>query len=162
MSVLLDAADALVTVLNTASDDSTLSQTFTATRKYVPRAKLADLSTLHVTVAPATTRGMIVNRGLSKQQFFTFEIGVQQRATGADPDDDAADVYDPLVDLVEEIDTLLVAQTLTVGALKLIGSTHIGGEENGQGEPRATCNPELIVDKRLFESVSTFSFKVVT
>ena len=159
MSTLIDTADALVTVLNTASGDDTLSQDFTATRQYVPRVELKDMDTLHVTVVPITTRGMVVNRGLSKQQFFTFDIGVQQRSTEADPDDDK-DTFDPLVTLVEEIDTLLVGQTLTVGALTMIGSTQIGGEDNDQA--RDVCIPEHLDQWRQFTSVSRFSFKVVT
>lgn len=163
MSILLDTADAIVTVLNTASGDSTLSQSFTATRKYVPRVTLEALSTLHVTVAPASTRGMVVTRGLNKQQYFSIEVGIQKRSTEDDPADDN-DTFDPLVTLAEEMDTLLVGQQFTVGALTLIGSTRIGGEENHEERDytRPVCDPILLADKRVFESISRFSFKVVT
>jgi len=158
MSTLIDAADALVTVLNTASRDDTLSQTFTATRKYVPRVELKDMDTLHVTVVPLSTHGMVVNRGRGKQQFFEFDVGVQKRSTETDPDDDD-DTFDALVTLIEELDTLLLGQTLTVGSLTLIGSTQIGGED---GSPRTVCLSEHLDQWRQFTSVSRFSFKVVT
>jgi hypothetical protein len=159
MSILLDTTDAIVTVLN----EATLSQSFTATREYVPRVQLKDMDTLHVTVVPITTRGMVVNRGLSKKQYFTLEIGVQQRSSSVDPDDDK-DTFDPLVTLVEEIDTLLVGQTQTVGSLTMVGSTKIGGEENDEERDasRTVCLPDHLSEWRQFTSVSRFSFQVVT
>lgn len=117
MSLLIDTADAIVTTLNAASANATLSQSFTALRKYVPRTDLKDMDSLHVTVVPAISEPQRISRSRINLSM-TITVAVQQRSTLADPDNDAT-TFDPLVTLVEEIDALLLDTTLTVGSDKV-------------------------------------------
>jgi hypothetical protein len=150
-SLLIDTADALVTTLNDASAAETLSQSFTAVREYLPRAELKDMDTLHVTVAPATTRVEMVTRGGARDYMLTIDIGIQKRSKEADTNDDQ-DIYDPMVQLVEEIDMLLLGQVITVGSNKLHCLTV---------EEREAFNFEHLNTFRQFTSVSRYTLKVI-
>jgi len=117
MSLLINAADAIVTALNAASVNETLSQSFTAIRKYIPRTDLKDMGTIHVTVVPAISTPARVSRTRINLSM-VITVAVQQRSTLADPDSDAT-TFDPLVTLVEEIDALLLDTTLTIDLTKI-------------------------------------------
>jgi len=118
-SLMLDIADAVVVALNAASVATTLSQTFTSTRAYTPRADLKDLGgTLVVSVVPVSSTAEVINRGGKAQETYDIDVAVQKRSTETDPDDDP-DVFDPIVLLSEEIQTLLHGATLTAGGVIL-------------------------------------------
>ena len=126
MSLLIDTADEIVTVLNAASADETLSQTFTATRKYIPRTDLKDMNSIHVTVVPAmSTPERMTRSNVSLSMIIT--VAVQQRSTEESTDDDT-DTFDPLVTLVEEVDALMLGSTLTVGDADALVSVESSAE----------------------------------
>jgi len=126
VSLLIDTADEIVTVLNAASADETLSQTFTATRKYIPRTDLKDMNSIHVTVVPAmSTPERMTRSNVSLSMIIT--VAVQQRSTEESTDDDT-DTFDPLVTLVEEVDALMLGSTLTVGDADALVSVESSAE----------------------------------
>lgn len=93
MSRLGDIADAVVTALNAGS----WSQTFTATRVYVPQFDLPDMATLRVTVVG---RGVEVARSTRQghQYDYRVDVAVQKKLAG-----DTNAERDALLTLAEEI-----------------------------------------------------------
>jgi len=95
-ALTVDIADGVLTVLNAASADDTLSQTFTATRVYYVHPELHELSTLTAYVVPGPWD---VQPGDRAKRIVTRDVDVvflQQ----VDPTDN--DAVDPLVVLQEE------------------------------------------------------------
>lgn len=98
MSTVTDIADAVVTMLNDASE---LGQDFTAVRWYqVPRDR-KDLAELQVSVVPATWKGSPHSRSTSDNEY-AIDIGIQKAFTSATAADINAEL-DPLMTFVEAI-----------------------------------------------------------
>ena len=93
MATILDIADAVVAELNGGS----FSMPFTATRAYIPRFDLADMTTLRVPVVPKGLEIAASSRGRD-QHDYRLDIGIQQKFS----EGDAAEL-DPLMSLVEEL-----------------------------------------------------------
>lgn len=153
MALLIDVADAVVAALNAASIDTTLSQTFTATRVYVAQTKLEETSTLKVTVMPVSTHVELKARDGTKQYELAIDIAIQKRSEEDSTDDDA-DTFDPMVTLAEEIDDLFIGQTLTAGVCTVLGM-------DKDTEIRQAFNYEHAEELRQFTSVSRLTFMVV-
>jgi len=105
MSVILDVADAVAAALN-AAEEGTFGVDFIAARMVLPRFKLEDLSTLHVTVVPASAGVEMQTRSTVLYEI-EINIGVQ-KLLGKDVDDEIED----LLDLVEAIGDYLRGRTL--------------------------------------------------
>ena len=146
MALITDIADAVVAALNEGS----FALSFTAVRTYMPQEDLVDMSTLHVTVVPTTTRSKLVTRTATEREFI-IDVGVQQKC---DVDDD--DVTDPLVTLCEAIETLLLGKMLTAGSKKAVCVA-----VNDPAGREACFYPHLNT-LRQFTSVSHFTYKVVS
>ena len=102
MPVITQIADAVVATLNAAS----LSLPVTATRAYLPRAEVADLKTLKVTVVPSSVVNASVSRSQS-QQDVAIDVAIQKK-----PGNDQNASFDPLLALAEEIGDLFRAKRL--------------------------------------------------
>lgn len=90
--MIVQIAEAVKDSLNGA----TFSLPFVATRRYLVRAKLADMATLHVTVVPATLEISKATRTRHEHEY-AVDVGVQQRYSAEVTEVDA------LILLVEEI-----------------------------------------------------------
>jgi hypothetical protein len=144
-ATMTDIAEAVLTALNM----STLSQSFTATRSYVPVRQLEELSTLRVTVVASSLEMVILDRSGRGQFDYVVDIGVQKNI-GCGPMTEAQVVAacDPLMLLVEEIVDLFRFEAL--------------------GSTLATCTearnnpifvPSHIDEKRVFTSVVSLTFQ---
>ena len=141
MPVITQIADAVVATLNAA----TLSQPVTAMRAYLPRAEVADLKTLKVTVVPSSVMNASVTRSQS-QQDVAIDVAIQKK-----PGNEQNSSFDPLLALAEEIGDLFRAKRL-------------------ESFPQAACiktefktiyAPEHIESLRTFTSVLTLTFRVI-
>ena len=102
MPVITQIADAVVATLNAA----TLSQPVTATRAYLPRAEVADLKSLKVTVVPSSVVNASVSRSQS-QQDVAIDVAIQKK-----PGNEQNASFDPLLALAEEIGDLFRSKRL--------------------------------------------------
>lgn len=103
MSVIVDIADAVVTVLN-AND---FSVAFEAARAYVPRAELKALDGVQVTVVPRSIAVEPITR-VQDSQVVEIHVGIQQSCSA---DDLVA--LDALMDLVQEVRNYLKRRHLS-------------------------------------------------
>ncbi|MGD9856514.1 MAG: hypothetical protein AB7U20_16325 [Planctomycetaceae bacterium] len=141
MPLITQVADAVVAELNAA----TFSQSFTATRAYVPRCELPDLKTLTVTVVPSSVSVTAAARGAT-QQDVAIDIAVQQKL---DSEQNAA--LDPLLALAEEI------------AEHFRGKRVAGFQDAiwSKTEFTALYAPEHLEQLRTFTSVVTLTFRII-
>ena len=93
MTTILEIADKVTAKLNAAS----LSQTFEATRLYVPNFDLSDLKELRVTVVPREIDLLPLDRA-SNRVHAMIDVAVQKKFKKGD-----ATEIDPLVQFVEEV-----------------------------------------------------------
>jgi hypothetical protein len=145
-ATMTDIAEAVLTALNM----STLSQSFTATRSYVPVRKLEELSTLRVTVVASSLEMVLLDRSGRGQFDYVVDIGVQKNI-GSGPMTEAQVVAacDPLMLLTEEIVDLFRFE-----ALGSTGATCIEARNN------PIFVPSHIDEKRVFTSVISLTFQV--
>ena len=141
MPVITQIADAVVATLNAA----TLSQPVTAMRAYLPRAEVADLKTLKVTVVPSSVMNASVTRSQS-QQDVAIDVAIQKK-----PGNEQNSSFDPLLALAEEIGDLFRAERLESFPLAACIKT----------EFKTIYAPEHIENLRTFTSVLTLTFRVV-
>lgn len=137
-SQIVSAAEAVKSAINGAS----LSQAFTATRKWVPKVDLEDLGTLTVTVVPKIYARTPETRGQCRREI-QIDIGVQKRlASTTDPEDPAKlEEIDALMQLVEEMAD--VFQPGTYGGARFVRSE----------VPDPMCDPAVMDDHNVFQSV---------
>ena len=90
---IINVADAIVTELNA----TTLSQSFTSERGYLPTFDLAEMNELKVTVVPKEDDGKLDTRTASTHDY-AIDIGVQKKPPAIENTD-----LDPLMLLVQEI-----------------------------------------------------------
>ena len=140
MPVITQIADAVVATLNAA----TLTQPVTATRAYLPRAEVADLKSLKVTVVPSSVVNASASRSQS-QQDIAIDVAIQKK-----PGNEQNASFDPLLALAEEIGELFRAKRLTTFPLAACIKT----------EFKTIYAPEHIENLRTFTSVLTLTFRV--
>ena len=102
MTTILEIADKVTAKLNAAS----LSQTFEATRLYVPNFDLSDLKELRVTVVPREIDLLPLDRASNKVHAM-IDVAVQKKFKKGD-----AGEIDPLVQFVEEDRRRVSSQTI--------------------------------------------------
>ena len=140
MSVVIDIADALTTLLN----GHAFSEEFEAVREYRPLVDLAELKDLRVTVVPKSNTTVPIDRS-RVQHDVEVDVVVQQKLEDADNDE-----LDGLMSLVEEIAGFLKFKRLeSVGALWL----------KTANEP--IFAPDHLEQLRQFTSVLTVTYRVV-
>ena len=140
MPVITQIADAVVATLNAAS----LSQPVSASRAYLPRAEVADLKTLKVTVVPSGVVNASASRSQS-QQDVAIDVAIQKK-----PGNEQNASFDPLLALAEEIGDLFRAKRLESFPLAACIKT----------EFKTIYAPEHIESLRTFTSVLTLTFRV--
>jgi len=141
MSAITAIADAMVAELNAAA----WGLPFTATRTYLPRYKLEDMDTLHVTVVPKTDTVLAGDRGKSRHDY-QLDVAVQKKLEAADNAE-----IDPLVTLTEEIADYFRGKRLALLPSAVWGTTEV----------RAIYDPEHLVELGQFTSLVTFTFRVM-
>ena len=141
MAAITDVADAILAELNAAA----FSLPFTATRSYLPRYKLEDMETLHVTVVPNKDTVLPGDRGKSRHDY-ELDVAVQKKLTTADNAE-----IDPLVTLTEEIADYFRGKRLALLPSAVWGTTAV----------RAIYAPEHLVELGQFTSLLTFTFRVM-
>ncbi|MEX2670923.1 MAG: hypothetical protein WD294_02310 [Phycisphaeraceae bacterium] len=102
MAAIVTLADAVVTQLNAATFDPTV----TAERHYRPRVELGDVEDVRVTVVPKAIRTTAATRGAASHEG-QIDIAIQQRLS-----DETAAAIDPLMDLVQQIADQLLHRRL--------------------------------------------------
>ena len=144
MSVILDLADAVAAELN-AAEEGTFGLDFVAARMVLPRFKLEDLSTLHVTVVPASAGAEMQTRA---QMLYEVEINIGvQKLLGKDVDDEIED----LLDLVEAIGDYLRGRTLD-------DATYASWMRQ-DNDP--TYAPDHLANENVFTSVLTITYRLL-
>lgn len=98
---IIEIADGVVNILN----DATLSQSYTAERKYTPEYEIANSTNPHVDVVPRRNNSDMHDRG-QYQYDYTIDIGVIDRVGEATQDE-----LDALMLFVEEIEETLRFET---------------------------------------------------
>lgn len=145
-AVIVSIADAVTAALNGAS----LSQSFTATRVYVPVHTLRDLADLTVSVVPASIEGSIIDRSGRNLNTVDIHVGVQKViGQGQMTDAQINAACDQLMLLAEEIGDLFTGQQLA--------STPVTRCIDAKNIP--IYSPPHIDEKRVFLSLVTLSFR---
>ena len=139
-ALTVDIADAVLTALNAASADETLSQTFTATRLYYIHPELHELESLTAYVVPGPWN---VQPGDRAARIVTREVDVVYLKQ-VDPTDNA--MVDPLVSLQEETIELFWNAGITANS------------KQWKCEDARPVNPEAAaIDEELFKSGRVFA-----
>ena len=144
MSAIIDIADAVTAEL--AAGAGSFSQSFTPQRGVLPDFELADLQDLRVTVVPRGVEITGSSRTMS-QHDVQIDVGVQKKL-GTDLDTEVAE----LVGLVEEISNYLKRRSLAAAPQACWVKT--------ANEP--VYAPDHLADKRLFTSVLTLTYRLLT
>jgi len=139
-SCLIEIADAVAAELNDASFDPP----FTAVRAYVPTYDLTELADVKVTVVP---RSLTLAGGTRSKDAFeaVINVGVQQKVDTSD-----APTLDALMGLTQEILDYLRNKRLDDLPEVLSISAEIA----------VAVSPEMLVEKRVFCSVLSFTYRV--
>ena len=140
MSTIVDVADAVAAGLNAGS----FSVQFTAVRKYLPAAELADLAEVQVTVVPKSADISTATRDSS---YFdcTIDVGVQKKLEADEPAE-----LDSLVNLTEQIiDCLRTKRLEAMPEAAWLSIAH---------EP--VFAPEHLDQERVFTSVVSVTYRV--
>ena len=141
MPLITQVAEAVVAELNA----TTFSQPITAVRSYLPRAELADLKTLKVTVVPSSVTVAAASRSQT-QRDVVIDVAVQKKL-GQEQNPS----LDPLLALSEEIAEHFRAKRLDSFPGALCVKT----------EFKPIYAPEHIEQLRTFTSVLTLTFRVI-
>ncbi len=146
-AAVIAIADAVTAALNAA----TLSQSFVATRHYVPVHQLDDLADLKVTVVPASLVSTILDRGGNALNSYVIDVGVQKTiGQGSMTPTQVNAACDPLMVLAEEISGQFQGKPLA-------------------GFPQARCIeaknapifvPAMVDELRVFTSVLSLTFRL--
>lgn len=134
---IIDLADAIVTGLNA----TVFSQTFTATRGYLPTFDLPDLDELTVTVVPKEDEAKLDTRNQSTHEY-SIDIGIQKK-----PATIANESLDPLMLLTQEIADCFLFNQQPAGATLLSPTIRI------------LYLPEHLHKLRQFTAVITLTFR---
>lgn len=141
---ILTAADAIVTALNAG----TFTETFTATRRYLPIDDLKDFDGMAVYVVPRESDDVPATRHAAAMREHRIDVAVQQRVE--DPSDTVT--LDALLSFVEELaDFLRTYGKLTEDPPAMIASVH--------NEP--VFVPQHLQEWHLFTSVLTVGVRVI-
>lgn len=144
-------ADAVVSELNGHS----FTQTFAAARFYRPMFKPETLETLRVSVVPKAIKNAAINRTKCEYEV-SIDVAVQKKLTNQAADDGPDEnelqnaELDPLLALVEEIDTYL--------RLKRFASPDAGWIRS---ELAPIYLPDHLQQQRVFTSVLTITYLVI-
>jgi len=144
VSTIIDIADAVTAELAAGTGD--LSQSFTPQRSVLPDFELSDLQDLRVTVVPRAVEITGSSRTMS-QHDVQIDVGVQKKL-GTDLDTEVAE----LVGLVEEIAGFLQRRPLSAAPQACWVRT--------ANEP--VYAPDHLAEKRLFTSVLTLTYRLLT
>jgi len=142
VSTIIDIADAVTAELAAGS----FGQPFSPQRSVLPDCDLADLQDLRVTVVPRGVEITGSSRTLS-QHDVQIDVGVQKKL-GTDLDTEVAE----LVGLVEEIAEFLKRRPLAAALQACWVKT--------ANEP--IYAPDHLAEKRLFTSVLTLTYRLLT
>jgi hypothetical protein len=137
MSVIIDLADDVVDVLNSG----TFTQSFVATRAYVPAYELTDLSTLRVTVVPRELSLVPLTRHADQGEY-QIDVAIQKIVGRSNAD------IDPFMNLAEEIIDLCRGLTMS-----LTTNARCTGVAN-----TPIYDPGHLDERRVFTSVITLTF----
>ncbi|MGC1272624.1 MAG: hypothetical protein WBC44_02865 [Planctomycetaceae bacterium] len=140
MPLITQVAEAVLAEL----DATTFSQSFTAQRAYLPRAELAALRSLCVTVVPSHVTIATVARGQT-QQDVAVDVAVQRKLTSEENG-----TLDSLLALAEEIAAHFTGKRLDSFPAAAWVKT----------EFKPIYAPEHIEQLRTFTSVLTLTFRV--
>jgi hypothetical protein len=146
-AVVIDIATAVVTALNSPA----MSQTFTATRSYVPLAAVESLTTLTVTVVPRDIAAAPLTRRADDFDY-GIDIGIQ-KSIGSGPltTSQIDTATDPLMRLAEEILDRFRGNTLSYGS---------GGKAACVAAVNAPIYlPQHLDEFRVFTSVVSLTFR---
>jgi len=144
VSVIVNIADAVVTVLNDAA--SPLTGQAVAARHYQPVFDLQDMKDLHVTVVPRGVEMTSASR-IQVQSDVQIDIGIQKKLTT----DQLAEI-DALMELVDQI-----AGYLRQRALAFSGGAAVWV----RSENTPIYAPEHLDQLRQFTSVLTLTYRVM-
>lgn len=153
-AVIVDIADAMIAILNDASESEALSQSFTASRYYVPIKDIKDLAVLWVSVVPTEINNefFIISRGIRRNFEYTVDIGIQKViGKGRMTADQINEACDPLMLLSEEITDLFNSPSLE--GYEAAKATKV--------ENRPIYSPHHVDEYRVFTSVVSVTFAVV-
>lgn len=144
---LLAVADAVVTLLNAASDAGTFSQEFRAERLYVPVYQLADeVRLLKVTVLARGQTHERADRGNLLACAYLVDVGVQKRVPGLDWGDKTE--LDALMGLAQELADYLWKTPLSSPSVKAFAI---------ENDP--AYDPAHLEELRQFTSVLTVTYR---
>jgi hypothetical protein len=138
-ATIVDIAAAVTTELNTHS----FSQSFAATRAYLPTFELATMSSLHVTVVPRSVASKSLDRQRDSYDY-EIDVAVQQKI------DPTLVNLDALVLLVEEI-----ADHFRHEPLSSLPAARCVGVQN-----TPVYAAEHLQELRVFTSVLTLTFRM--
>lgn len=144
-SQIVDVASAVVSALNSAS----LSQTFTAKRKWVPKEELPNLSDLKVTVVPKDYARTNETRGQVRRTM-QVDIGIQKLVATTTNAEDSTKLteIDALMQFVEE-----VADSFVLGTQRYGGARCVKAEI-----PEPMYDLNTLDSEHVFHSVVTVTF----
>jgi len=140
MSLVIDIADALTTLLNSHA----FSEEFEAAREYRPLVDLVEMKDLRVTVVPKGLATVPIDRS-RVQQDVEVNVVVQQKLEAGD-----AEELDGLMSLVEEIGAFLKFKRLESVGASWVKTTN---------DP--IFAPDHLEQLRQFTSVLTVTYRVV-
>ena len=147
MALTLQIADAVAAEL-TAAPPETFNLPFTPAKRLLPNFDLTELAELRVSIVPRAIDSTGASRSLA-QHDVQVDIGIQQKlpAGGGEPEATIA----PLLELVERIATYLQRRRLaTLPSAVWVRTAN---------EP--IYAPEHLVEKRVFTSVLSLTYRVL-
>ena len=121
----------------------TFSVAITATRAFLPKYDLKDMSTLHVTVVPKALEVTTATRATATNNI-DVDVVVQQIV-----DPDSISAVDALMAIVQEIADFFRLRKLTEYSASWVGTQQV------------LYSVEHMNEKRLFTNVLTFTFRTV-
>jgi len=137
-SMIVDIADAIVAKLNA----EVFFIPFVAERKYAPILDLKELSDLHVTVVPMTSKQDVATRGMSLVDE-SIDVAVQQKVTAIE-----GEPVDLLMKLSNEINRFLRNLDVEIQDAQWL-----------RVEPEPIYDVAMLREKRAFTGVLTTTYK---
>ena len=153
-AVIIEIADAMVAILNDAVANQVLSQSFEATRYYVPKKDIKELGSVHVSVVPSTIENelFILSRSIRRQYEYTVDVGIQRVVTsGKVTNQEFNEAADPLMLLAEEISDLF--NTPSLEGYETAKATKITNQP--------IYDPRHVDEKRVYTTVVSVTYVVV-
>jgi hypothetical protein len=149
-AVIVDIAEAVVTVLNAAD----LSEEFTAVRSYRPTYELPDVATaLQVAVVPRERPTRAQTR-TARTGDYGIDVAVLSKPDRGADGEVPNTALDPLMYLLEEIEDLFVGNKLTgYATATCISANPIEGSDAGY-------SPEYLGENGQFTGVTRLTFRV--